>query len=81
MPNLALTLGIVENGKGKQTPLTWKDITRLTTAIGSLTLTIRGSDKSIYGKLFERLILGSVLSILGFQQALLHKDSCERGSG
>lgn len=48
-------------------PLTWKDITRLSTAIGAATLTIRGSEKSTYGKLFERLILGSVLTILGFQ--------------
>ena len=38
------------------------------TAIGSMTLTIRGSDKSIYGKLFERLVLGSVLSILDFER-------------
>lgn len=48
--------------------LDWYDITRLTTAIGSQTLTIRGSDKSMYGKLFERLILGSFLSIMGFER-------------
>jgi hypothetical protein len=47
--------------------LGWEDITRLTTAIGSATLTIRGSEKSAYGKLFERLVLGSVLSILGLK--------------
>ncbi len=35
--------------------------------IGSETLTIRGSEKSAYGKLFEKLILGSLLSILGFE--------------
>jgi hypothetical protein len=28
---------------------------------------IRGSEKSTYGKLFERLVLGSLLSILGFE--------------
>ncbi len=38
---------------GKKLELDWDGITRLTTAIGSQTLTIRGSDKSIYGKLFE----------------------------
>ena len=37
-------------------------------ALGSQTLAIRGSEKSIYGKLFERLVLGSVLSILGFRK-------------
>jgi hypothetical protein len=68
MPNPGLMLGVVEDRTGTQKKLMWKDITRLTTAIGSLTLTIRGSDKSIYGKLFERLILGSILSILGFQR-------------
>lgn len=47
--------------------LTWRDLTRLTTAIGSATLTIRGSEKATYGKLFERLVLGAVLTILGFE--------------
>ncbi len=35
--------------------------------IGAQTLAIRGSEKSTYGKLFERLILGSLLSIFGFK--------------
>ena len=65
---LKMTLGFVEDKRGKWVELNWNDITRLTTAIGSLTLTIRGSDKSTYGKLFERLVLGSVLTILGFRQ-------------
>lgn len=66
--DLRMTLGFVEDPGGKRTELSWEEITRLTTAIGSLTLTIRGSDKSTYGKLFERLVLGSVLTILGFQR-------------
>ena len=37
------------------------------TAIGAMTLTIRGSEKSTYGKLFEKLVLAAALSILGFQ--------------
>ncbi len=67
--DIAMSLGYMADGKlqGNIAPLTWKDITRLTTAIGAATLTIRGSEKSTYGKLFERLILGSVLTILGFQ--------------
>jgi len=68
MGDLRMTLGFAEDSKGNRVELGWKDITHLTTAIGSLTLTIRGSDKSTYEKLFERLVLGSVLSILGFQQ-------------
>ncbi len=64
---IRMTLGFVENKAGSLKGLGWQDITRLTTAIGSLTLTIRGSDKSIYGKLFERLVLGSVLSIFGLR--------------
>lgn len=39
----------------------------LLNAVGSETLTIRGSEKSAYGKLFEKLILGSLLNILGFK--------------
>ena len=46
--------------------LNWNNLLHVFMAIGAQTLTIRGSEKSVYGKLFERLILGSVLSILGF---------------
>ncbi len=65
---LTMTLGFAEVEGGKQIELDWQDITRLTTAIGAQTLTIRGSDKSIYGKLFERLILGSFLTMIGFER-------------
>ncbi len=57
---------VSRDGKRETRPLTWTDIAHLTTAIGAATLTIRGSEKSTYGKLFERLVLGSVLTILGF---------------
>lgn len=65
---LTMTLGFVEDGSGKRIQIGWKDIARLTTAISSQTLTIRGSEKSMYGKLFEKLILGSYLTILGFER-------------
>jgi len=68
MGDLQMTLGYVQDAAGQAVPLDWEGITRLTTAIGSATLTIRGSDKSIYGKLFERLVLGSFLSIMGFER-------------
>ncbi|HEV2912358.1 MAG TPA: CfrBI family restriction endonuclease [Pyrinomonadaceae bacterium] len=68
MGHLKMTLGFMEDSEGRKAELDWKDITRLTTAIGAQTLAIRGSDKSIYGKLFERLILGSFLTILGFER-------------
>lgn len=35
--------------------------------IGSQTLTIRGSEKSLHGKYFEKLVLGSVFQIFGFK--------------
>lgn len=47
--------------------LEWTSFLQLFTAIGSQTLAIRGSEKSMYGKLFEKLILGSMLTILGFE--------------
>jgi hypothetical protein len=59
-------LGFIES-EGQWRALTWTDLTRLATAIGCATLTIRGSDKSTYGKLFEKLILGTVLTIMGFE--------------
>lgn len=66
--DLKMTLGFVEDSNGRRVELDWNDIARLTTAIGSLTLTLRGSDKSTYGKLFERLVLGTVLTMLGFER-------------
>lgn len=68
MGSFEMTLGFVEDRLGHRVELDWQGITRLTTAIGSQTLTIRGSDKSMYGKLFERLILGSFLTILGYER-------------
>lgn len=47
--------------------LRWPSILRIFLALGSQTLAIRGSEKSMYGKLFEKLILGSVLTLLGFK--------------
>jgi len=49
-------------------PMSWDFLIPLLGAIGTQALTIRGSDKSTYGKLFERLVLGSLLEILGFRQ-------------
>lgn len=47
--------------------LNWPSLLQIFYAIGTQSLAIRGSEKSMYGKLFEKLILGSVLSILGFE--------------
>lgn len=44
----------------------WAFIVEFLQTIGAQTLAIRGSEKSTYGKLFEKLILGSLLEILGF---------------
>jgi hypothetical protein len=45
----------------------WHDVLSLFCTVGSQTLAIRGSEKSTYGKLFERLVLGSVLTVLDFE--------------
>ncbi len=52
--------------KDKKTDISWPVLTQIFTAIGAQTLAIRGSEKSMYGKLFEKFILGSLLTILGF---------------
>ncbi len=56
----------IDRGDESEIELDWERMLRVTTAIGAQTLTVRGSDKSMYGKLFERLVLGSVLTMLGF---------------
>lgn len=53
----------------REAPLDWFFLLYLAAGIGSQTLTIRGSEKSLYGKLFEKLILGSALHVLGFELA------------
>lgn len=52
---------------GKRLPISWKTFLQLSLAIGTQTLAIRGAEKSMYGKFFEKLILGCLLSILGFK--------------
>lgn len=51
----------------KKIDISWKTISRIMMAIGAQTLSIRGSAKSMNGKLFEKLVLGSLLTILGFE--------------
>jgi len=46
--------------------LGWQELSQVFTAVGAQTLTIRGSEKSMYGKYFEKLVLGSLLTLLGF---------------
>lgn len=50
--------------------INWLWMTYLLNAVGAQTLAIRGSEKSAYGKLFEKLVLGSLLHILGFKHIL-----------
>lgn len=53
--------------ENNESQITWQFMTQVFSAIGAQTLTIRGSEKSAYGKLFERLVLGALLEILGFK--------------
>lgn len=57
---------ITFNGNQKA-QINWLWMTYLLNTIGAQTLAIRGSEKSAYGKLFEKLVLGSLLHILGFK--------------
>lgn len=59
------SLPLALTGKSKQ-DIDWEWGLSLLMAIGSQTLAIRGSEKSLYGKFFEKMIMGSVLSVLGF---------------
>ena len=60
-------LGEITLNGNQKAKINWLWITYLTNAIGAQTLAIRGSEKSAYGKLFEKLVLGSLLHILGFK--------------
>jgi len=60
--------GEVSLADGSRAPISWRMLLALFCTIGSQTLAIRGSEKSTYGKLFERLILGTVLQVLGFKR-------------
>jgi hypothetical protein len=59
--------GVLQLDSGVKAEVNWLLMTYLLNAIGAQTLAIRGSEKSAYGKLFEKLILGSLLHILGFK--------------
>src|SRR5579863_1211073 len=65
--------GSLKLDDGAEVPIDWLWLTYLLNAIGSQTLTIRGSEKSTFGKLFEKLVLGSLLSILGFHYVSQHR--------
>lgn len=47
--------------------LSWESISALLLTIGSQTLTVRGSAKSTNGKMFEKLVLGSLLKAMDFK--------------
>lgn len=51
---------------GRTAHWNWLWAHALMVPIGSQTLATRGSEKSMYGKFFEKLVMGSVLEILGF---------------
>lgn len=58
--------GEIKLSENLKANLNWRVMVYMLAAVGSQTLAIRGSEKSAYGKLFERLVLGSLLTILGF---------------
>jgi hypothetical protein len=62
--------GQIQLNSGLKAQINWLWMTYLLNAVGAQTLAIRGSEKSAYGKLFEKLVLGALLYILGFKQIL-----------
>ena len=58
-------LDMTISNNGVEYMMKWPSLLRCMLAMGAQTLTIRGSEKSMYGKFFEKLVLGSVLSIIG----------------
>lgn len=62
--------GQIQLSSGLKAQINWLWMTYLLNAVGAQTLAVRGSEKSAYGKLFEKLVLGSLLHILGFKHIL-----------
>ena len=60
--------GHIQLNAAERAELNWLFMLELMTTVGAQTLAIRGSEKSTYGKLFERLVLGSLLQIYGFDR-------------
>ena len=63
---------------GVKAEVNWLFLTYLLNTVGAQTLAIRGSEKSAYGKLFERLVLGSLLHILEFEHVVPPPPRFER---
>ena len=63
--------GKMKLSTGVEIEIDWSIMLYLLNTVGAETLTIRGSEKSLYGKFFEKLILGSLLHILGFKYITL----------
>lgn len=59
--------------------INWDFILYLLSAVGTQTLAIRGSEKSMYGKMFEKLILGSLLQILDFTLVAPNENTDKEG--
>ena len=60
--------GEIQIGK-ERCKIDWLFLSYLFAAIGTQTLAIRGSEKSMYGKMFEPLVLSSLLQLLGFSKS------------
>ena len=70
--------GQISIGRSANAQINWLWIMYLLNAIGAQTLAIRGSEKSAYGKLFEKLVLGSLLHILGFKHVTSQSQEHDR---
>lgn len=65
--NFGMLQGTLGLNSEEWVELNWAFLHLLLNAVGAGTLSICGSEKSVYGKLFERLILGAALHILDFR--------------
>ncbi len=51
---------------GSKLDLNWNVLSLMFMSMGAQTLSIRGSAKSMNGKMFEKLVLGTLLTLIGF---------------
>ena len=58
-------IDVMLKNDGVEYMMKWPSLLRCMLAMSAQTLTIRGSEKSMYGKFFEKMVLGSVLTLIG----------------
>ena len=76
---LKLIAGFKDKDATENISWDWEKFLLFTMVVGAGTLAIRGSEKSMYGKLFGNMVLGTILSIFGYQYLTKEERTVKQG--